>query len=465
VNESSDAINWVRWLFYFLGGVPFVAWLFFTRDRVLRLVAVMAFLLFLQDNIVGRRYVIGGTSIAPSTLLIYVALVAEILAQRRLPQLGAYLPLWLGLLFFAAANIVIGSLGTGFWGVNIKQFQIFYLEGILIFAYAMMALRTDEDFARINRYIPLLGLGVALVHVFAVATGFRFRNAIADSGELYYGGVLDNTNSIGSLFSMWIPVALSLIVGRRQTPLWRFVTIAALAGMFGSLILSGSRGGVLFTLVTCLVAFGLGRAGFQRAAVAGVIGGVGLLVGWVMLQAFAPYALRELVGIAEEEGVQSNRLYLFARYGQMLFDNPFGIGLAPANFKANVAAYGIPGVVSAHNIYLDIALQTGIAGLACFLAIAFGILVTNRRATAAALEPRQRDNLVLLLLPLIGFFGSGIVQPIYSVSPKLNHLFWIACGLSLAASQRVLAARRAARLAEPDAPPLAFAGTTHARSS
>ena len=43
-------------LFYLLAGVPFVAWLFFTRDRVLRLTAVVAFLMLVQDNIIGRRY-------------------------------------------------------------------------------------------------------------------------------------------------------------------------------------------------------------------------------------------------------------------------------------------------------------------------------------------------------------------------------------------------------------------------
>ena len=39
--QPQDAIDWVRWLFYLLAGLPLIVWLFFTRDRVLRLVAVV----------------------------------------------------------------------------------------------------------------------------------------------------------------------------------------------------------------------------------------------------------------------------------------------------------------------------------------------------------------------------------------------------------------------------------------
>lgn len=465
MNEPIDAINWVRWLVYLLGGVPLLAWLLFTRDRVLRLVAVVAFLLFMQDNIIGRRYVIGGASLAPSTALAYVALLAEVMSQRRLPRMGAFLPLWLGFLFLAATNIVVGSVGTGLWGVNIKQFQIFYLEGVLIFAYGVIALRTDQDVLRYTRFLMLLGLGVAIVHMVTVATGFRFRNAIDQYAGVYYAGVLDNSNSLGSLYAMWVPVGLSLAVGPRQPALWRFATIASLVGMFGSLILSGSRGGILFTVLTSFLAFASSRAGVRRAFFATVLTAIGGAIGYAVLGFVAPDALREILGIANEEGASTDRFSLFARYFAMLLDHPFGVGLAVANFDAKVAEYGIPGVVSAHNIYLDIALQSGILGLGVFLAIAFAAIFSNRRAAALTADRGQREALVYLFLPIVGFLGVGFFEPIFTISNKLNTLFWISVGLSVGASQRILAARREAAFAAQPANSQSYGTSAHARPS
>jgi O-antigen ligase len=441
---ADDSINWLRWLFYLLAGVPFVAWLFFTRDRVLRLTAVVAFLMLVQDNIVGRRYLLGGTSVSPSTVLAYVALVSEVFSQRRLPQLGAFAPLWVGFLFFAATNIVLGSIGTGLWGVNVKHFQIYYLEGILLFAYGLLALRTSPEVIRFSRHLMLIGLGVAAVHVFTAATGFRFRNATAESG-IYYAGVLDNTNSLGSLYAMWIPVALSILIGRREPPLWRFLMTTSIVAMLASMLLSGSRGGALFLVLMAFVAFALSRVSARRAIVATAVAGGMAAIGYLVLIYVAPYAWQEVLGIAEQEGLENRRLFLFSRYAQMLLENPLGIGVAPANFARRMGEFGIPGVVSAHNIYLDIALQTGIVGLVLFVWMSALVLVRNRRAAAATTDPIERAALLYVFLPALGFLAVGMVQPIYSISNKLNHLFWLGCGVSVTLSLQILAARRAER--------------------
>lgn len=458
--QPDDSINWLRWLVYLLAGVPFVAWLFFTRDRVLRLTAVVAFLMLVQDNIIGRRYLLAGTSVAPSSVLVYVAFVSEVFAQRRLPQLGSFAPLWLAFIFFAATNIVVGSIGTGFWGVNVKQFQIFYLEGILLFAYGMMALRDGKDAVRFTRYVILIGLAVACIHIFTAATGFRFRNASAETIGIYYAGVLDNANSLGSLYTMWLPVALSILIARRESPLWRFLMIASLVGMFGSLLFSGSRGGALFTVLMVFLAFSMSRIGVRRALVAMVAAAVVGVVGYLVVTAVAPAAWREILGIAEQEGLENKRLFLFHRYLLMLLGHPFGIGLAPANYARRIAEYGIPGVVSAHNIYIDIALQTGLPGLFSFVSIAAMTLLRNRRASAVATDPIDKLALVYLFLPIVGFLTVGIVQPIFTISNKLNHLFWISCGVSVGVSQVILAAHRARR---PAAAPEAFQPITHAQ--
>jgi O-antigen ligase len=462
VPGSHDHIDWLRWLFYFIGGVPLIAWLFFTRDRVMRLIAVLTYLMLVQDDIVGRRYIVGGLSLAPSFVLAYIALTAEVLAQRRMPRFGLYLPLWMGFIFFAASGVMIGSIAIGTWGVNVKYFQINYVEGLVLFAYGMVALGSSREAARYSRYLMLLGFAVAVIHALTIATGFRFRNSIEEYADVYYAGTLDNANSLGSLYAMWIPVALSILVGRRQRPAWRFAILVSIVGMLTSLILTSSRGGLLFGTLTCILAFALSRVGTRRALLASGLAAGAAAVGYVVLVAVAPDQLREVIGLTEEQGTQTDRFFLFAHYTRMLFDHPLGIGTSPANFQARVAEYGIPGVVSAHNIYLDIALQAGIFGLAIFLGIIFGVLRANRRAAAGATDPVDREALVYLFLPLVGFLGAGFFEPIYGVSNKLNNLFWLSCGLSLGLSQKILDARRAARAA---AEPEPFGVPAHLRPS
>jgi O-antigen ligase len=451
VIQPQDAIDWTRWLFYLLAGVPFIVWLFFTRNRVLRLLAVVCFGMFLQDSIVGRRYTAVGASVAPSLMLAYIALLAEVLSQRRMPQLGAYLPLWLAFLFFAAVGIPAGSVGTGLWTLNIMQFQLAYFEGIVFFVYGVVALRQNDETMRFLRHLILVGLGVGLVHMFSLGTGFRFRNSIVENegeGGVFYAGVLDNINSLGSLYVMIIPVALAILVGQRQSRAWRIVTLTALIGMAGSLVLSASRGGIIFTMMMCFVALAAGRLGVARAVAASTVAGLATVVGYFVTVALLPDAWRIVTANVAEEGLATNRFYLFGRYTMMLFENPFGIGLSVANFGLMLSRYGIPGVVSAHNIYLDIGLQTGLPGLLLFLSICGLVLLQNRRAFRLARDRQQRDTLLLLFLPVLGFLAVGFFEPIYTISTKLNNLFWLLCGLSVGESARVFAAHRAERQRE-----------------
>ncbi len=100
--------------------------------------------------------------------------------------------------------------------------------------------------------------------------------------------------------------------------------------------------------------------------------------------------------------------------------------------------YGIPGVTNAHNIYLEMALQTGVIGLFVFLGMAVRSCYGNRRASCVVTDRTQKESLVYLFLVLLGFLSVGFFDPNFSVYPKMNDLFWLFCGLSLAASGRAL---------------------------
>lgn len=436
------AIDPVRWLVYLLAGVPLLAWLFFTRQEALRLLALVVALIIVQDNIAGRRWV-WAFSIAPSIILIYVALLSQVF-QRRLPQLGVFIPLWISLLFFAAVGAISGSIGTGLLAANIDRYQIVFAEGILFFLFGLVAVRRDTDLlAFLRAQATWVGLAVALIHFFTIATGFRFRNALETEQSFYYGGVLGNPNALAAYYVMLIPVALSMLVRQRLSPWIRFVASLSLVAMIGSLVLTGGRSGLLFTVGMCFVALVQSRMGFARGILAIAAASVVAYLGFELMTSLVPDTWMQIFGIAKQEGLETDRFLLNKLYGQMMLEHPFGIGLSAPNFQRLMAKYEIVHAVNSHNLYLDMGLQTGILGLLTFLVMTGIVMARNRRAHALSGDPTQREALFYLFLMLLGYLSNGYFQPIFSVYPRLGNLFWLLCGLSLAASERVFAARRA----------------------
>lgn len=460
--HSSDAIDPLRWLVYLLVGGPLLTWLFLTKQESLRLLVVLITLIFVQDSLAGRRYV-SAVSVAPSFIIVYVALFSQII-QRRIPRVGVFGPLWLGFLFFAGVGGAVGSLGTGLLLKNIDAYQVVYFEGLFFFLFGLVALRRDADLLLfLRQQATFIGLAVALIHFATMATGFRFRNAIATDAYLYYGGVFDNANALAAYYVMLIPVTLSMLIRERMSSTWRFWTVISLIAMIGSLVLTGGRSGLIFTVGMCFVALTWSRIGLGRGIAAAVAAGALAVIGIYVMQSVVPERWMEILGIAEEEGLETNRFFLFQRYAVMMVQHPVGIGLSVPNFMMKIAEYGIPGVLSSHNIYIDMGLQVGILGLITFTAMIAIVLLRNRRAFTISKDHDQREAILYLFLLLLGYLSNGIFQPIFAVYPKLNNIFWLLCGLSLAASDRAFAAQRATRQQELGAPRTPFPTPIHAQ--
>ena len=460
--QSSDAIDPLRWLVYLLVGGPLLAWLFVTRQESLRLLIVLITLIFVQDALAGRRYV-SAFSVAPSFMLVYVALFSQIV-QRRIPRVGIFGPLWLGFLFLAAVGAVVGSLGTGLMLKNIDAYQVVYFEGFFFFLFGLVAVRRDVDLVLfLRQQATFIGLAIALIHFATTATGFRFRNADVTSTDVYYGGVFDNSNALAAYYVMLIPVALSMLARERLSSLWRFFTVIALIAMTGSLVLTGGRSGLIFTVGMCFIALTWSRIGLARGIAVIAAAGVLAFVGFEVMQSVVPDRWLDILGVAEEEGLQSNRFFLIQRYGLMMLQHPVGIGLSVPNFMTKIAEYDIPGVLSSHDIYIDMGLQTGILGLVLFVAMIGIVLIRNRRAFALSADHDQREALLYLFLLLLGYLSNGIFQPIFAVYPKLNNILWLLCGLSLAASDRAFAAHRATLRGERNAEPASLVSSAYAQ--
>jgi O-antigen ligase len=439
--EETQSINWLRWLVYLLGGVPIFVWLFTVRDRTLRVVGVLAMAFFVQDAMAGRRY-FWAFSFGPAIGAAYVGLLAMTVQRQRLPQLGAYGAIWGGMLFCAVLGVVQGSAG-GLLAINMKYFQLGYLDGFIFFLFGLVALQTHAEFRKFWEWFIPFCLLMALLHFFSIATGYRFRGSSTEG--VSYGGVLDNANTLGSFYAMAIPAVLSLAVSGRLERHWRLLSYAALALMTGSLILTGCRGGMLFAILVSAMALASSRLGPTRVITASLAAAVTMAIGYAVMTFVVGDAWRAVLLDLEEQGFHTDRWTTFAGFMRIALDNPFGVGLSPENVRGIVSQYDVR-VFSSHNIYIDMAVQNGIPGMLIFVWLGVRLILSNRQAMRLTSDPIAREGLFCAYLALLGFFGVGIFQPIYtaSVGAKMNNLFWLLAGLNVGAVNRVLSERRVA---------------------
>ncbi len=108
---------------------------------------------------------------------------------------------------------------------------------------------------------------------------------------------------------------------------------------------------------------------------------------------FLPHIVTSRFLSIASPGESSNRyrLYTWSGMSRMIAEHPGGIGVGEAAFAATYPQYAVSGterVMHAHNLYLQIAAELGIAGLLLFLALLIGVLcraMARRGISAAAI--------------------------------------------------------------------------------
>jgi O-antigen ligase len=131
---------------------------------------------------------------------------------------------------------------------------------------------------------------------------------------------------------------------------------------------------------------------------------------------------------------------------RIIRDNPlFGVGYSWRNFEDIYPSYAVPEEVQnkphAHNVWLEVAVETGLLGAIGFAVFQLGLLAASIRA-----HWRRPDSWLALLIGLqMIIFVVGLIS--YYMREQLGILIWAVFGMSLA----WLALRRDAECAQEEA--------------
>lgn len=265
------------------------------------------------------------------------------------------------------------------------------------------------------------------------------------------------TNEIAGVLTLFVPFAVALVyacmITGRQQQFLRLLPVALL--MIGALVLTQSRTGLTATVVGTLLALSAaGSINRKWLIVVAVLVGMGALLAWLTpARDWFVFA-----GANSWSSVVGPRLGIWNQAIDAIRDHPlWGMGIGLFGSMARfiyplIAPEAGPVLEDAHDLYLQTALDFGVAGLFVFLVIGGLVVISAVRLT------RARPPHTLSRLWAAGLLGGLVAHALYSLTDavSLGTLagvpLWFAFGLVMGASRGHL------RLDWPYPARLAFGG-------
>lgn len=434
----------------------------------------------LASRVLGHPQVLGTLLLG----LVATPAVVQLLVRRK------------GLVLDAPALAMFGLLGASLVSTfaardaptALAWIATYALEGIVLYLFVVNAVRSVRTLRRAmwtlvatSALLGSLGIYQELTHNYqqqfaglaqrdlelerrrqvSAAAPIRSRERVALAQRA--AGPIGDPNRYAQMLLVALPLGFYLM--RRSGSIWQAAGAAGCtASILCGIFLTYSRGGwlALGVVVTASLASGLLR---WRVFVPA------LVLGSLLVFAVAPGTAARLRSIGSVQALLSDRVTASAdgavrgRMTEMLaalhvfMDHPV-LGVGPGHFSPfySVDYMDEPEIAfrrrteprRAHNLYLEIAAETGILGLVAFLAVvmllARGLVAARRRLAAV---PEVRDLATAFGLALVAYLATGCFLHL-----SFQRLFWLLAALAGSAAQ-VLAPNQV----EPEPAP-AVGGTT-----
>lgn len=348
------------------------------------------------------------------------------LQRRRIDMTFQRNDAWVGLLVGAAAASILWALPEG-RGEALRSMRWVIVEPIVWFLLARSTMHRDTTFVRtvVHTLVATAGViaglgilqfaGIDLVPLLGSKRVFA-DNVVATGNIRRVASVYGHANNLGLFLERILPLAVLCIIWPvlRIRAGWAWVVVIALG-----LVASFSRGAWLATLVagSIIAVYHYGATTIRRRPwILGVLTAIGVLgIGVTLLTRGA------------SAGSFDARVLLWQEAVSWIQMRPWGLGLGQFYFYHN-PEYGHsiidPVLIGTseqyaahpHNVFLDLWLNLGPAGLLAIM----GIVVTTARTAFRTSSPLQTVVLAIVISTLV----HGLVDQYFFVS-DLAYLFWV----------------------------------------
>jgi O-antigen ligase len=308
-----------------------------------------------------------------------------------------------------------------------------FVAGITIFFFLLDHLQKPPDFTRVVGIVVFLGLCLALVVPFITEPSL---DPILGSFALTISSLLpklprlSNQNIVAGGLAIVAPLALALIA-QSTSERWRKVGIVSLPVICFAILFLESRG--------AMFALAAGFAAWLTLYRRWVLPFIPLVVIAVLLLNEArhgPSIGQVLYGSIgyPKSGTFIERTAIWSQATYLIRQSPLtGIGLgaypriAPFAFPYSIDVPG-PAPNHAHNLFLQIALDTGVIGGVAFIALVLYGLYSTWRAYRVRIE---RDLAIGLLAAFVVLLVHGLGDTIVWGTSKASVILWALLGLGI----------------------------------
>jgi putative inorganic carbon (HCO3(-)) transporter len=391
--------------------------------------------------------IIISSSFAPSDFIGYFAIVAIILTLLKLiTKAGSRFELSTGdkflLLYFIF--VLISLCGSTLFYLSLKGFckTFTYIGFYISFIHYI-----KDNKSKIKYILMLLALVTVSESLIALKQNFLSVSEISgwqDTTNLnpeeimtrVYGTLKPyNPNLFGGYILGVLPSTLIFTYLPALNKHYKTALFGIMFFIMGAItiILTGCRGSYI-GLFAEIVLLGLFTYKFLREKykqffikLSGILAG---LVTFVILSTTSLRARIFSIFAMRNDSSNSFRFNVYHSCVDMFKDNwLLGIGIGNQNFREIYGLYMKTGfdALSAYNIYLETAVESGIFALLCFL----GFVITNLKQAIKYIYMHKNPRVIYLAiatLSLVGLLIHGFVDTVF-FRPQIQFVFWIMIGI------------------------------------
>ena len=344
---------------------------------------------------------------------------------------------------------------------RVMQGLLSYSKDAIITLIVIILLQTADGFRRVIWLLLLTGIFLGTLSVYQAVTesyansfgGFavaRLMNIIGESYTYRIGGPVNDPNAFAQIMLVFVPIALDrFLKDPRLTR--KIVALWALVVSFLCVLFSYSRGGFVALVMTMLIFLWFHRLSKRQFPV--------FIISVIILMSFAPRNFYDRILTLDQYfntpgSVRTNDASLRGRATlnlaalEMIKAHPL-LGVGFNNFSIEYPRYvqllGLFGVPledpEAHDLYLEVASETGLLGLIAFFSLVGTALSTVYRTRLRFLKARMNNYAEMVTAFGIGFTGYLIsAMFIHGAYPRYLYLLsGIALALKLVADNTLAA--------------------------
>jgi putative inorganic carbon (HCO3(-)) transporter len=318
-------------------------------------------------------------------LLLVVPVINYVVIRRQKLILTPYLVLLVCLLLVQ----LIGTLFARNLNDALDRLTVFAVEGVMIYFLGINAIRTPQTLRRVVNVFLLSAVVLGAVPIYQQITGTHDHDywgygqitgrgftvgetLVGDETQARLAGAIGEKNRFAQFMLMFGMIAITQVWGAR-TRSERILAIVATVASFTAAVLPFSRGAAIGFVLTLVMAVSLSLISVKQFAAI-------VLAGTVALMAFPQYSARlvsipELLeyiaggNIEEVDGAAKGRQTEMLAALTVYAEHPI-VGVGPGQYRLYSREVGndlgikrLEGTREAHNLYLDIAANTGTLGL------------------------------------------------------------------------------------------------------